>query len=271
MNLKKFLIVTLSVFAAVMLAGVLPSCAERPASLPASEPEQPSGPKFVAHKGYWPTCVENTEPAFRAAANLCFYGIETDLRKTKDGRIVCWHDATVYFSDGSEKRIADATLAELLAKPLKNSKNVADAGLCTFETYLQACKAGNKVAVIELKDYFNLSEVNNLLEIIDAEYDRAKVTFIAFNYFSLLQVREADDTIPLQFLTQSENDATLTRCLDEGIALDARYTVLTEETVRAFHAAGLTVNAWTVNDEETLLSVTQMGVDYVTTDVFYEE
>ena len=271
MNLKKFLIVTLSVFAALMLAGVLPSCAKRTQPLPASEPEKSSGPKFVAHRGYSQYYVANTEESFRAAAELGFYGIETDILKTKDGYYVCNHDATVSYADGTEKRISSTKRSDLLAKPLKNDKNVTDVHLCTFENYLRACKAGDKVAVIELKDYFSAAEIREIFDIIDAEYDRKKVSFISFYLAPLLLIKEEDPSIPLQYLSQKADDLLFDRCLEEKVAIDVRQTILTEELISAFHEAGLTVNVWTINDEAALQSVTQMGVDYVTTDVFYEE
>lgn len=253
----------LSVFTAAILLGAIPACSSR-------QPTK-TGPKYVAHRGYSHSYLANTEEAFRAAARMTFYGIETDIRKTKDGYFVCNHDATVKYADKSELTISSAKLDALLEKPLENDKTDEDAYLCTFEKYLRACKEGKKVAVIELKESFAIKDLRSILAIIDREYDRKKVTFISFSYYPLGLLRQEAPSIPLQYLSQEENDPKFKACLNNGISIDVKQTILTEELVTTFHDAGLTVNVWTVNDEEDLQTALQLGVDYITTDLFHEE
>ena len=47
--------------------------------------------RYVAHRGYSDRYVDNTAEAFKAAAKMNFYGIETDVRETADGIFVCNH------------------------------------------------------------------------------------------------------------------------------------------------------------------------------------
>ena len=274
---KRLFVKAISLFAMAFMMGIIPACTASSTS-PLTETEE-TGPKFIAHKGYSSKYYENTEESFRAAAKLGFYGIETDIRKTSDNKFVCWHDADVYFADKPDEavKISATKRSKLLSRPLKNSKTDQDAYLCTFETYLQACKEGNKVAVIELKDYFFFEDdIQKMLDIIDAEYDRKMVCFIGFRYENILLVRNADPSIPLQYLSQEKTyDPKFEDCLKDGISIDIRFDVdpplLTEELVKTFHDAGLTVNVWTVNRGTDLQAVCQYDVDYITTDVFYEE
>ena len=260
-KVRKFLRTILSVCAAAIFMGIVPACASR-------EPEK-SGPRFVAHRGYSHSYVANTKEAFLAATQMDFYGIETDVRKTKDGYYVCNHDATVEYADGTAPLlISDHTLAELLTHPLKNDVTSEDAYLCTFETYLRVCKEGGKVAVIELKDYFVRDDLQKLLAIVDTEYDRDHVSFISFSYTPLTQIKKMSRFVDVQYLSQTENDSRFEDCLRDGISIDVKQTILTEELVQAFHDAGLTVNVWTVNEVTDLQSVYRLGVDYITTDVF---
>ena len=279
MKIKRFLAVLFSILFVTILLVILPACttnrseSTEPTDIdaePEPQEEKESGPKFVAHKGYSKYYLGNTEAAFRAAASKSFYGIETDIRKTKDGHYVCNHDATVRYADNTEKRISSSTLEELLAAPIENNTTDSEEYLCTFETYLRACKEGNKVAVIELKDYFGKTDIQNILAIIDEEYDREKVSFITFIYALLPIVRHEDPDIELQYLSQTKDDPNIDLCLDSDISVDVKYTILTEEMVQSFHAAGLTVNVWTVNERSELRAVKALGVDYVTTDLFYE-
>ena len=50
--------------------------------------------KMVAHRGLSGIERENTNPAFVAAGNRSYWGIETDVHKTSDGQFVIIHDET---------------------------------------------------------------------------------------------------------------------------------------------------------------------------------
>ena len=227
-----------------------------------------STPAYVAHRGYSQNYLGNTEDAFRAAAAMDFYGIETDVRKTKDGIYICHHDETVRLLDGTEKAPSEATFAELTSAPLKNDKSTEDVYICTFEKYLDICKSGNKVAVIELKEDFSTEDLQEILAIADARYDRKSIIVISFFYDALLRTRAEDPAIFLQYLSETKNDPIFDRCLKDGISIDVRQSILTKKMVKTFHQAGLTVNTWTINKKFDRSIVRIKGVDYVTTDLF---
>lgn len=48
--------------------------------------------KIIAHRGLSGLERENTYPAFVAAGNRSYFGIETDIHKTKDGKFIIIHD-----------------------------------------------------------------------------------------------------------------------------------------------------------------------------------
>ena len=48
--------------------------------------------KLIAHRGVSGIERENTAAAFVAAGNRSYYGIETDVHVTKDGKFVIIHD-----------------------------------------------------------------------------------------------------------------------------------------------------------------------------------
>ena len=58
------------------------------------------------------------------------------------------------------------------------------------------------------------------------------------------------------------------RLAEENRELKLKYDVLKKKPkwIKQCHKLGLTVNVWTVNDEEKLRDVIAMGVDYITTD-----
>ena len=257
---KLILKIVIPVGAVILIAAIVLACLYL--FLPKSEPQ------YVAHMGYSKAYVGNTEAAFRAAAEMDFYGIETDIRKTKDGVYVCNHDEMVKYADGTQQGVAKHTFAELAAKPLKNGKTDEDVYLCTFKRYLEICKEGGKVAVIELKEDFDIVELVEMLAIVDAVYDREKISVISFYYDPLLRVKELDATVSLQYLSETKNDSYFDRCVKDGISADVRQSLLTSDLVKTFHAAGLTVNTWTVNKAFDKTIVRIKGADYVTTDLF---
>ena len=69
--------------------------------------------KIIAHRGLSGIETENTNAAFIAAANRSYFGIETDIRVTWDGRFAVSHDATLERVGGLDVSICDRKLDEL--------------------------------------------------------------------------------------------------------------------------------------------------------------
>ena len=71
---------------------------------------------YIAHRGLHDMaagCPENSMPAFRRAADAGF-GIELDVRLTKDGVPVVVHDEDLFRMAGVRRKVADMELPELL-------------------------------------------------------------------------------------------------------------------------------------------------------------
>ena len=73
----------------------------------------PKKPIWISHRGYAKKAVENTRAAFRAAVDLGFSCLETDLRLTRDGRIALVHDPCLTRLAGDRRRVQDLTAAEV--------------------------------------------------------------------------------------------------------------------------------------------------------------
>ena len=201
-----------------------------------------STPKYIAHMGYNYAYTGNTEKAFKAAAEMDFYAIETDIRKSSTGDYVCHHD------------------------PLVKIKPEEETHFCTFVEYLEICKSKDKMAIIELKEDFPIEDVKAILALIDQHYNRKKVSVISFFYSVLLRVKDEDATIPLQYLSEKKNDPNFDKCLNEKISIDVSHKILTKKLVQTFHKAGLTVNVWNVNKPYDQTMARIRGVDYITSD-----
>lgn len=71
-----------------------------------------SRPAIVAHRGLLRHAPENTLANFRACLNLRL-GLEVDLRRSRDGHLVCIHDATVDRTSNGKGVVSKMTLKEL--------------------------------------------------------------------------------------------------------------------------------------------------------------
>ena len=82
-------------------------------------PQTFAHPRYVSHRGFQPLAPENSLPSFTYAGRLGQWAIETDVHLTRDGELVCCHNATVEKMYDGEGAIADMTWAELSRLRLK--------------------------------------------------------------------------------------------------------------------------------------------------------
>ncbi len=73
----------------------------------------PDRPLAIAHRGGALLAAENTAAAFTRAAAIGADWVETDLRRSRDGSLVCLHDADLLRLAGDPRRVAETDLATL--------------------------------------------------------------------------------------------------------------------------------------------------------------
>ena len=222
---------------------------------------------MIAHRGYSSEYPDNTEIAFIRAAENGSGGAETDVRVTKDGILVTNHNDDVVFEDGSELLVAEATYAQLTAKPMRNTKSDDTVYLCTFRRYLEIMKENNMICFVELKGEFSDEKVKEVFDTVSEVYDLSKCIMQSFEFANLIKAREMFPELPLM-LTYGSNESGYERCFDYGFSIDAEYKVITKEMIEEFHSRNLEVALWTVNDKEALDYCLSLGVDYIESDVF---
>ena len=132
----------------------------------------------VAHRGLSGIETENTNSAFVAAGNRSYYGIETDIHRTTDGRFVVFHDSTLARVAGENIPVEEVSLPVLQAVTLLDkdgTKNRLDLIPPTLENYVSICKKYEKHAVLELKTEFTDEEIEKIIDIIRGfDYERQK-------------------------------------------------------------------------------------------------
>ena len=91
--------------------------------------------KIFAHRGGMQEFDENTISAFEAAYKHGIRGFETDIRRSKDGKLVIFHDANFKRMIGKDGSIEESTLAEI--KQLRTLKGNPIPTLDEFLAFLK--------------------------------------------------------------------------------------------------------------------------------------
>ena len=229
-------------------------------------------PLMIAHRGLSGLERENTHAAFVAAGNRSYFGIETDVHVTADGKYVIIHDDTTTRVTGVEMTVEETDLATLRQlKVLDRGTEEPRGDLClpTLEEYIAICKRYDKVAVLELKNRMPTHCIWEIAGIIDSMGYLEKTVFISFKLQNLIDLREKYPEQPAQYLVSKieDPDALVETLKRHRLDLDARYSALTEELVARVHEEGLKVNVWTVDKPETGVRMMAMGVDFITTNI----
>ena len=128
--------------------------------------------RVIAHRGLSGLEKENTNPAFVAAGNRSYYGIETDIHKTKDGHFVINHDGDFNRVAGENIIIEESTLEEIqkiVLFDVDGTKNRCDLRPTTLQNYISICKKYEKHSVIELKAKFTDEDIKEIISSAEAE------------------------------------------------------------------------------------------------------
>ena len=107
--------------------------------------------QMIAHRGVSGIEMENTAAAFVAAGNRSYFGIETDVHVTKDGKIAVIHDDNTLRVSGIDRIVEETTLEELQTIPLYNKAEGCfrtDLKIPVLADYISICKRYDKKAVL---------------------------------------------------------------------------------------------------------------------------
>ncbi len=224
----------------------------------------------IAHRGLSELEKENTNAAFVAAGNRSYYGIETDVHKTLDGKYVVFHDDTtgrVAIDDMEVEKTTFDCLRNLLLTDIDGVKGRTDIRIPTLQEYIAICKKYEKIAVLELKNQFTEEEVYEICEIIDDMGYLDNVIFISFCMDNLIYLRKKYPEQAAQFLIDDYEDWLLEKLIEHKFDLDIKYTSLNAENMKELHDAGIKVNCWTCNDAESGEQLASWGIEFITSNI----
>ncbi len=223
--------------------------------------------QVVAHRGYSAAYPENTLSAFAGAYACGAKTVEFDVRKTKDGQLVIYHDDTLEKLTGDQTTIADYTYEQLLKFDDGSwfSDEFAKERIPTLDQTLDLLSSTGMRMFVELKD---IGDDPNFAAEVYATVEKYglldKAVFASFNYDYLQQIKAIDSSAPIMVLASFGKSTLPVKYPAEYYGINMK--TLTPKTIRAIHEAGGKVYSYTPETKGQMLSLQRLGVDGVITD-----
>lgn len=236
---------------------------------------------MIAHRGLSGLEPENTIPAFVAAGNRSYYGIETDIHVTKDGRFIVTHDDStgrvapddIPVEEVSYELVRKIRLRNICRLERENGVDAEEIAarddliLPNLKEYVEICKKYEKTCVLELKNRFEAKDIERVVEELKEYNYLENVVFISFEFDNMVHLRKILPEQELQFLTKTYEPEILEKLNQYNLELDIKHIALTKEIVEEVHANGHKVNCWTVDNPEDAERLIEWGVDLITTNI----
>ncbi|MDD1476027.1 glycerophosphodiester phosphodiesterase [Arthrobacter sp. H16F315] len=236
----------------------------------------PDLPVAMAHRGFSRDGLENSMAAFRAAVDLGFRYLETDVHTTADGVLLLFHDETLdRVTDGrgriSELPAATVALARIGgAEPIPLFEELATAfpevrfnldvkdwtSVDTLVAAIERFGLHERVLIASFSDRRRRAVLRQL-----SRPAAGSAGMVSNALFVLL-----GPVLPAAVM------AAVTRRTLQGVhalQVPASYgavTVVTPGFVRRAHRHGLQVHVWTINDPAEMHRLLDLGVDGIVTD-----
>lgn len=119
--------------------------------------------RMIAHRGVSGLETENSIPAFVAAGNRSYYGVETDAHVTRDGKFVVIHDddtgrvakEDIHVESSDYERVRRTMLKDICPEAAGDSVTLEDRQdlvIPNLKEYITICRKYGKVCILELKN-----------------------------------------------------------------------------------------------------------------------
>ena len=224
-----------------------------------------------AHRGASAYAPENTLEAFAKAVEQQADGIELDVQRTRDGRLVVIHDETVDRVSRATGWVKDFTYEKLkkinvnLRFPQQGAQYVP-----TLEEVYELIRPTGLTVNVELKTgvvfYPEIEE--QVLEVTKQMGMQERVIYSSFNHYSVRKIRRLTPQAVTGMLYQ-DGMIGAARYASEVVQADALhpaiYHVQYPDFFEECRKNGLKVHVWTVNEEPYMRLLCENHVDAMIT------
>lgn len=247
------------ILAICLIAAITQSCTKQPI--------------FIGHRGSL-LGVENTEEAFiNGVKHFGYQGLECDVKTTKDGQCICWHDNDLKRVGIDSVLIAETTLDSLQAITLTQTRKEVTytANICTVDRYLEICKEYKVFPVVELKwatgiNNNDMTLFPSLYALIEKHGLVEETVILTSMRKSLEYIRTNYPQLQCQYLRQTVKEEDVQWCHDWKTNISIQHANIHKELVNKCDSLGIQVAAWTVNNDSIYNRLVDCGCAFVTTD-----
>lgn len=226
-----------------------------------TEPRQ--RPLVLGHRGARTRTRENTLKAFELALSEGADGIEFDVRASRDGTLVVYHDETLEV-EGRERAVAELTVDELRAV------RSGDGQIPTLDEVLSWQDRTKAFLNVEIKGDGPLP-LELARQAAHALRDRDPgLTLISS--FNPLIVQSLGETLPrlrsALLVEPSDMTAFVLPPWLHFRGINPHHSVVSREALEGLRRQGTVwIGVWTVNDPERARELAELGVDAIITDL----
>ncbi len=221
--------------------------------------------QIIAHRGSSGTCHENTMPAFERAVADGADGIEFDVRLTRDGEWVVYHDSDIVV-DGRRTRVRTFTMHELgrlRVGPKQDS-------IPRLDDFLGWAREKKVALVFDIKDQ---EGIEGLATQVGRAGISSPMLFTSFHRTVLKSLERLQPSWPRGLIVGDPRSALARRFLLGSMLSWARRHKLSSlhfeehwvspSLVAALKKANLRLAVWTVDDPLRIALLSALGVDVV--------
>jgi glycerophosphoryl diester phosphodiesterase len=224
-----------------------------------------------AHRGASKYYPENTILSIKEGIKAGAEGIEIDVHKTKDNRLVVIHDEDIERTFKGKGLVKDYTLAKLKEFKCRNKvfQENLDCRIPTLEEVLEIIKVAGIMLNIELKtDEIHYEGIEkDVIDLVN-KYDlKDKVILSSFNHESIKMVRQIDSEIKTGLLYEKPiKDIIKYAKIFGAYAIHPDKRLVTEELLREAIKNNIKVNIYTVNSPIIMRKLIKAGANGLFTD-----
>ena len=236
-----------------------------------SEFLSPAAPRVFAHRGLTVDAPENTLLAFAQAIAAGASYIETDVHTSADGVAIIAHDADLSRVAGRDVRVDQLTAAELGKIDLGHGQH-----FCTLAQALDSFPETRfnidvKSAPAVNPTIATVQKFDASHRVLVTSFNERRRSAVAHGLPGVASSASAARLLPA-LLAARFGAVFLVRWALRGLVAvqvpekAAGITVTRRAVIRAFHAAGVEVHVWTINDPARMRELLALGVDGIITD-----
>jgi glycerophosphoryl diester phosphodiesterase len=236
----------------------------------ASDWRQPHAPWIVGHRGAPRRARENTIESFDWAESLGVDAIEFDLRQTRDGEAVVFHDDDVTLGN-QHVPVRSFTTREIekLALPSDYGEYHVPSLQDVFHRYGRALRY---VVEVKASPGYDRGVMARRVAGLASQYGVIpRCLVVSFDADFCRRMREVEPRLAIGYLFDHPvalpEQGRLTPLFPHVDAIGPARQLATPALIAQAGAAGLSVHTWTVNEPDEIRSFLAAGVASLTTDL----